>query len=191
MRMCDVGRLARAGAVVGCLAGLLACSPTFNWRDVPLDGGALRAQLPCKPERAERLVPLTRAGVTLQLLSCEAGGITYALAWARPDLSAANDSLAQVLDRWQQAGWTSLRQPGPAGAQAPAGWAPWPLARRRAEQLRAWQGSGLDHRGAALQARQAYLAHAGVVYQAAVYGARLPTEAVSPFFDALVLPTNP
>lgn len=189
--MCRAARLGRMGVVAWACVGLWACSPTYNWRDVPLDGASLKAQLPCKPERAERQVPLTAAGLRLQLLSCEAGGLTYALAWAHTDPAQPSEPPALLLDRWQQAGWASLRQTVAEGAPAPAGWSAWPLRLAQAQSLRAWQGPGQDHRGQALQARQVYLAHGGVVYQAAVYGPRLPAEAVAPFFEALTLPARP
>lgn len=171
---------------LGCLALVsVACSPTFNWRDVLLDGAPLRAQLPCKPERAERKVPLTAAGATLHLMSCEAGGLTFALAWASVD---AADGLPAVLDNWQMAGWASLRQPVGAPAQPPAGWSNWPATVARAEHLRGWQGSGLDHQGRTVMARQLYFAHGAVVYQAAVYGVKLDAAALTPFVEALRLP---
>lgn len=173
--------------------GLAACSPTFNWRDVPLPGAKLQAQMPCKPERAERQVPLTASGTTLRLLSCEAGGLTFALAWAAvPDEPAQNH--AQVLDNWQQAGWASLRLPlnTPSGTPvAPAGWTAWAFELPRAQHLRGWQGPGRDHQGQMVSARQLYFAHEGAVYQAAVYGTRFDAATVAPFFEALRLPAQP
>lgn len=181
-------------AVVPIAVVLAACSPTFNWRDVPLPGSKLQAQMPCKPERAERQVPLTSSGVTLRLLSCEAGGLSFALAWA--DVPAdPTQSHAQVLDHWQQAGWASLRLPlsapssGPAAA--PAGWTAWAFELPRAQHLRGWQGPGRDHQGQLVLARQLYFAYGSTVYQAAVYGSRFDAATVAPFFEALRLPAQP
>jgi hypothetical protein len=169
-----------------CLMLLVAaCSPTFNWRDVSLDGAPLRAQLPCKPERAERQVPLTASGTVLRLVSCEAGGLTFALAWATVD---TDERLPTVLDNWQQAGWASLRQTVGAPVGPPAGWAAWPATVARAQHLRGWQGSGLDHQGHTVMARQLYFSHGAVVYQAAVYGPSLDAMALTPFVEALRLP---
>lgn len=167
---------------------LVACSPTFNWRDVSLEGAPLRAQMPCKPERAERQVPLNAAGTTLRLLSCETGGLTFALAWAN---LAPQDNPSVVLDGWQQAGWARLRQTGAAADTPPAGWTAWPVPLARAQNLRGWQGMGLDHEGRAVSARQVYFAHGAVVYQAAVYGSSTDTSVVDPFFEALRLPSTP
>ena len=169
-----------------CLMLLVAaCSPTFNWRDVPLDGAPLRAQLPCKPERAERQVPLIASGTTLRLMSCEAGGLTFALAWATVDTT---DGLPAVLDNWQQAGWASLRQAVGAPAGPPAGWTAWPAVVARAQHLRGWQGPGLDHQGRTVMARQLYFSHGAAVYQAAVYGPSLDAAALTSFVEALRLP---
>lgn len=185
---------------------LLACSPTFNWRDVPLQGTLLQAQMPCKPERAERQVPLTEAGATLRLLSCETGGLTFALAWADVPADPGQPQVqAQALDNWQQAGWASLRLPPVAavGTSAsaptvptaptalPAGWTAWAVDLPRAQHLRAWQGEGRNHQGQVVAARQLYFSHAGAVYQAAVYGPRIDTATVAPFFEALRLPAQP
>lgn len=170
----------------GCLLLLaVACSPTFNWRDVPLEGAPLRAQLPCKPERAEREVPLTAAGATLRLMSCEAGGLTFALAWATVD---ATDGVPVALDNWQLAGWASLRQSPSAPGSPPAGWTAWPATVARAQALRGWQGPGLDHQGRTVMARQLYFAHGAVVYQAAVYGPSMNDAALTTLVEALRLP---
>ena len=50
---------------------LSACSPNQNWRDVSLDGTALKAQLPCQPDRTPRRVPLGGLPVDLQVVGCE------------------------------------------------------------------------------------------------------------------------
>src|SRR3954447_11373852 len=37
---------------------LAACSPTFNWREVPVGDADVVVLLPCKPDRATRQLPL-------------------------------------------------------------------------------------------------------------------------------------
>jgi hypothetical protein len=189
--MCSDGRSGpvawwRKGAAALALAGV-ACSPTFNWRDVAPEGVALKAQLPCKPDKAERVVPLTPEGSTLVLWSCDAGDLSFALAWARLPPAA---SAEVVLERWRLAGWASLGWPVAPGAPPPSAWRPMPLQLPLAQGLQAWQGPGQDHQGRQIEARQAYFAHAGVVYQAAVYGPRWSPEAQA-FFDALSLRAQP
>lgn len=176
------------GGVLTLSALMVGCSPTFNWRNVPLEGAPLQAQLPCKPERAERQVPLTTAGVTLRLMSCEAGGVTFALAWAQ---LAPQDDMRSALDQWQQAGWASLQQTAKSVVDAPGGWSAWPVQVAGAQHLRAWQGPGRDHEGRTLQARQIYFGQTGMVYQAAVYGRAITEADVLPFFEALRLPSAP
>ena len=67
--------LAMAGALIG-------CSPTFNWREVPIGGEGVVALLPCKPDRATRALPLGVEAVTVDMAGCEAGGATFAVAHA-------------------------------------------------------------------------------------------------------------
>ncbi len=48
-------------ALLASLLGALtlsACSPAQNWRDVAFEGSALKAQLPCKPDRTTPQCPL-------------------------------------------------------------------------------------------------------------------------------------
>lgn len=61
------------------LFALAACSSTFNWREVRADSTALKAMLPCKPDRAARTVPMAGRQVELRVLGCEAGGATFAV----------------------------------------------------------------------------------------------------------------
>ena len=72
----------RVAIGLAALLGVLACTPTWNWRSVPLPGTQLVTELPCRPSRFQREV--TVAGVPLQLfmLSCESGGVTYGVATA-------------------------------------------------------------------------------------------------------------
>ena len=83
------------------LAGLLAaCSPEQNWRQITLDGTALKAQLPCKPDRTTREVPLGGVPVQLSVAGCESGDAMMAVMTA--SLAPGADVQA-VLQGWQQA----------------------------------------------------------------------------------------
>ncbi|MDM0046879.1 hypothetical protein QTH91_20475 [Variovorax dokdonensis] len=83
----------RASPLFGVACGLAAaCSPVFNWREVPMPDGQLLALLPCKPDRAERQLPLGNQAVLVNMAGCEAGGATFAVAQANaPDLAQAQD----------------------------------------------------------------------------------------------------
>ena len=61
------------------LAGLAACSPSQDWRDVALEVPGLKAQLPCKPDRTTREVPLGQRMVPLQVAGCESGSAMLTL----------------------------------------------------------------------------------------------------------------
>ena len=73
----------RLDIVLAALAVLAAaCTPVFNWREVPVGEGDLVALLPCKPDRAERMLPLGTEAVRIDMAGCEAGGVTFAIAHA-------------------------------------------------------------------------------------------------------------
>ena len=128
-----------SSALVASLAGALtlsACSPAQNWRDVVFEGNALKAQLPCKPDRTSRNVPLGGMPVDLQVMGCESGSAMVAVmttvlppgadasavmaAWQKATLD--NARVAQPLAAGQQQAWqrrgqlpltTSLRMQAP------------------------------------------------------------------------------
>jgi hypothetical protein len=87
------------------LTALPACSPTLDWRSVPLPDTQLVAELPCRPSRFEREVTVAGAPLKLFMLSCEAGGVTYGVATAEvgdpgrvdPVLFALRDSAAAAI----------------------------------------------------------------------------------------------
>ena len=73
---------ARLLALVVVVVGLVACSPTFDWREArPLDSGAA-LMFPCRPDRHERMVVIGTATLRLQLSACTAGKATFSLATA-------------------------------------------------------------------------------------------------------------
>lgn len=162
-------------------AGLAACSPDQNWRQITFEGSSLKAQLPCKADRTTREVPLGGVPVQLSVAGCESGGAMLAVMTA--PLAAGADAQA-VLAGWQQATRAHL--------QAPA-----------AEHSQAWQRPGLLPLGAAqrvqLQGRradgQAVVAqavwgafvegdHVRVVH-AVVYAGKIVPEMAQTFFDGL------
>jgi hypothetical protein len=74
---------------------LAACSPALNWRSVPLDGAALTAALPCKPDHATRTVEMAGAPVDLAMAGCEADNAIFAVSSAAlPDSARADAALA-------------------------------------------------------------------------------------------------
>ena len=79
---------------------LTACSPAQNWRDVSLEGSPIKVQLPCKPDRTTRSVPLGGVQVDLQVVGCESGTAMVAVMTAT--LPAGADANAVMLG-WQKA----------------------------------------------------------------------------------------
>lgn len=159
-----------------------ACSPTFNWREWRSEGTPLLALMPCKPESAERPVPLGGTTTTLHMHSCETGGLTFALAWAElPDAAAAPQALAQ----WRGAALAAIRL-DPASAQQPQN--QWAASVPRASDVQGLAATGTGHDSRPVQMRAVYFAQGQQIYQAAVYGNTLPEAAVTPFFDGLQLP---
>ncbi|MDO8373390.1 MAG: hypothetical protein Q7T39_15795, partial [Polaromonas sp.] len=81
----------------GLLLLLTACNPVFNWREVRPDNTALSLLLPCKPDKAQRSVPLGGRPTELAMLGCDAGDATFAVAVATLDDAA---QAAAVLAGW-------------------------------------------------------------------------------------------
>ena len=170
----------RAAALTALLA-VGACSPTFNWRELRLDGTSLLALMPCKPERATRPVPLAGAPTELHMHSCEAGGLRFAVAWADVGNVA---QVAPALAAWRGASLQSIRV-APTPADDPS--TQWVVTVAGASSVLGVKASGQDPQGQPVQTRAAYFAQGSQVFQAAVYGAKPPDEAVDAFFAGLKL----
>lgn len=170
----------RAAALAGLLLSVSACSPTFNWRELRVDSTPLRALMPCKPETATRPVPLggaSAAPTELHMHSCEAAGLRFAVAWA--DLMPSAEG-APALAAWRQASLQAIRV-------APNDATDWPLTLPGADTVQGVQAQGTDPQGQPVQTRAVYFAQGARVYQAAVYGPRLPDEVLDAFFGGLQL----
>lgn len=164
-----------------------ACSPVFNWRDVPLAPAELTALLPCKPDRAERAIRFGGETVKVQMAGCEAGGATFAVAHARADNAVQAEVWlaawrASTRAQWQTAHGGQITEAPAQVACAGAAPAPW--------QLEA-QGTGPN--GQPTGARVRWFAHAQrdgrtALYQATVLGTPAAAEAIGTFFDGLRLP---
>ena len=168
-------------AALAALLTLGACSPTFNWRELRLDGTPLLAVMPCKPESATRSVPLAGAPTTLHMHSCEAGGLRFAVAWADVGNAA---QVPVALAAWRSASLQSMRVASTPADDAPHGWTVTVAGAPAAQGVKAL---GQNPQGQPVQTRAAYFAQGTQVYQAAVYGPKLPDEAVDAFFAGLRL----
>lgn len=148
---------------------LTACSPAFNWREVRPDNTRLSLLLPCKPDRAQKTVPLGGQPTVLAMLGCDAGGATFAVAVA--DLGDAAKA-GPVLAQWQSLTLANMKagpraaDPGPGGTQV----VPLKLPGASAEPaplLVSAQGQRAD--GTAVTGRAAYFAQGSQVFQVVMY----------------------
>lgn len=169
----------RAGPAAALLVAAIsaACSPTFNWREVPVGDAGLVVMLPCKPDRATRAMPLGSAAVAVEVVGCEAGGATFAVAHAR----AADAAQAEAwMLAWRAATRAQLGDAQPAESPATL-----PRAALQPAPVRL-DGNG---RAPAHLLWFAQVRAGGVsLYQATVLGRPSAADAVATFDEGLRLP---
>jgi len=170
---------------------LAACQPTYNWRDVSFEGTRVKAQLPCKPDRATRVVTIGESPVPLQVAGCEAGGGMWVV---MTTLLPAGQDPEKVLLGWQTATWRNLHNSTPQNASVDTAGPqnqPWqaPQALPGAVRVRT-QVTQAD--GKALQVQGVWVAWAqpeGTQWvNAMVYHQNLPAVAADTFFESLRQP---
>lgn len=161
---------------------LAACSPTFNWREVPIAESGLVALLPCKPDRANRALPLGAESVQVDMTGCETGGATFAIAHA-----AANSPVQA--EAWVNA-WRAATRSQLAEAQVTEAPATLPRATAAPAPLRL--DAQPSTQGAApvqvLWFAQSQKDGTVALYQATVLGRPSSPEAAKTFFESLHLP---
>ncbi|WP_341910133.1 hypothetical protein [Polaromonas sp. YR568] len=165
-------------AVLCLLLAVGGCSPAFNWREVRPDATRLALLLPCKPDKAQKQVPLGGQATTLSMQGCDAGDATFAVAVATlPNAAGA----AEVLTQWQAATLANMKAaPGSSrttvlrvsGVNAPA-----------QAVLVSAQGKRPD--GATVQGQAAYFADGAQVFQVVMYADKVNAEAAETFFSSL------
>ncbi len=79
---------------------LWACSLVFDWREVRPVDSAVQVMLPCKPASHAREMNLAQQRTKVTLYACEAGGMTFAVAFAPVDDPGR---VTQALQDWRQA----------------------------------------------------------------------------------------
>ena len=157
---------------------LVACSPSFNWREVRPENTRLHLLLPCKPDKAQKVVPLGGQATTLSMLGCDAGGATFAVAVA--ELGNAADA-GSVLALWQDLTLANMKaEPDSrqliahkvSGASLSA-----PVVRVQA------QGRRAD--GSAVSGQAAYFAQGPQVFQVVMYAPKIAPDVAETFFSSL------
>lgn len=157
---------------------LAACSPSLNWREVPVAGGELKALLPCKPDKASRKQSLAAQELDITMLGCEAGGALYAVSMA--ELGAPDRALA-VQVQWQANLLGNMQATSSASSSfAIKGAAP------QLDPVRLTAaGAGPD--GRPVQAQGVWFARGAHLYHAVIYAERISAEMSEPFFGGLEL----
>lgn len=175
-------RLALLGAA---LLALTACNPTFNWREVRPENSGLSLLLPCKPDKAEKTVPLGGQTTELRMLGCDVGDATFAVAVA--DIGDAARAEV-VLAQWQALTLTNM-QAGPVGTGAGATqvtpFRPAGLNSGAPALLVVASGQRADGRAVAGQA--AYFSRGSLLFQVVLYADVMNAEVAETFFSSLKL----
>jgi len=168
------------------MAGLAACSPAWNWRELRLDGASLSIALPCKPDHASQTVTLAGAPVLLAMTGCENAGATLAVSQVRlPPGASPGAALAQ----WRAATLAGMRAQGVREQPfQPAGSLNLP------ESVRI-VAHGQSREGRPVNAQAVWFARAtaqGVwLFHAVVYADAVSPEVADAFFAGLRLQDSP
>ena len=170
-----------AGAAVLALAG---CSPALNWREVRPEATSLRLLLPCKPDRAEKSVPLGGQPALLRLMGCDADGATFAVAVATLALPAGANP-ANVLAQWQSLSLVNMGAPAQPASALPLKIQGWQAVAGMPLPLRI-RALGKRADGTPVAGEMAFFAQGSEVFQVVVYAAKLTPEMADTFFDSLV-----
>jgi hypothetical protein len=166
------------------LLALAACSPSLNWREVRPDGTRLNLLLPCKPDKAQKMVPLGGRATPLSMLGCDADGATFAVAVADvADVADVGDAAqaALVLAQWQALTLANMKA-APASLKPLALKIPGAAAGLAVSRLQA-QGQRAD--GAAVSTQAAYFAQGSQLFQVVMYAPTIAPEAAETFFSSL------
>ncbi len=173
----------RLAVLAAALLALAACNPTFNWREVRPDNTGLSLLLPCKPDKAEKSVPLGGQPVALRMLGCDTGGATFAVAVA--DIVDASKAEA-VLAQWQALTLVNMKA-GPvglgAGATQVSSFRPPGMATGTPPLLVKAEGQRADGRAVAGQA--AYFSRGSQLFQVVLYADVMNAEVAETFFSSL------
>lgn len=168
--------LPRAGRLAPLLAALVACTPTFDWREVRIGDGSLRALFPCRPQHRAREVTLGGTALHMAMSVCTAEASTFALSVVD---APAPGNVGPVLDELRRAASGNLGATLPAGTPfAPEGATPNPASARLRIEGRLPDGKPVVEHAA-------FFIHGLRVYQASVIGAAPDVGAVEDFFAGL------
>lgn len=177
---------ALAAASMTAVAALTACYPAFNWREVRPQGTALSLLLPCKPDKAQKTVPLNGRPTSLTLLGCDAGNITFAVSVAELGNASNAGNAASALAQWQSATLGNMKAAPQEEGVAASRAAPLKVigaATQPPAILVKARGQRAD--GRAVSGQAAYFAQGSQIFQAVVYADKIPQDVAETFFSSL------
>jgi hypothetical protein len=91
---------------------LVACAPTFNWREVRLAQGTVLAAFPCRPDHLERSVPVAGETPVMYLSACEVQGVVFAVAHLEASEPGRVDALLRAWRETALLNMPALTAPG-------------------------------------------------------------------------------
>lgn len=162
--------------LLAALLSLAACNPVLNWREARAEPTTLSVLLPCKPDRAARTLPLAGRDTMVNVMGCEAGGATFAVAFATLDPAQRPD---EVLVRWRAATLDNMQ--GRPSVEKPLA-LPGALLLDAAARVSA---TGRRADGSSVHSEAAYFARGREVFQVVIYADAVPLEASETFFESL------
>jgi len=154
------------------------CSPQLNWRDVQPGNSGLKLLLPCKPDQGDKIVPLGGRPTKMTMLGCDAGGATFAVAFA--DVGDA-PNLPEVLAQWQALTLANMKAM-PATTQSRPLRVPG-ASQEPAPVLVVAQGQRPD--GTAVNGWAAYFSQGSQVVQVVMYASAIEPVAAEIYFASL------
>ena len=156
-----------------------ACAPALDWREFVPEGSGISVSFPCRPDRHVRAVVLAGVRMQMQMLSCNAGDATFALAFADvADPTQIGTTLAELRAAavGNLSGGTAQAAPLQIRGMTPNA------------QTGRLSVAGRLPDGAAVQEHAAFFTRGLRVYQATVIGASPAAQAVETFVAGLKFP---
>lgn len=167
---------ARHGTAVALALAMGACAPSLDWRAVHPAGSGVTLWFPCRPDLEVRRVVLAGSPVRLALHACDAGGHTWALAWA--DMVEPSRVGAALADLRRTAAMNVGSAPGPLQPMAVPGATP----NDHSGRMRV---DGRMPDGRPVQMQLAVFVHGTGVMQATVMGPGVADEAAQMFLSSI------
>lgn len=164
--------------------GMVACTPSLNWREVRLENVSLKTLLPCKPDHGSRDVRVGQQTLPVRMSGCEAQEHLLAIARLPLPAGAQAADVEQAMKQWQEAALSNF-QGQVTGTQD------FVIKRKDVSAplaLPRLSASGLSPEGQTMQSQMVTFAFEGQIIQAVVYAPKLSAEVTDTFFAGLELP---